>query len=269
MLRINDLTVRHSPDTPVLRSASMVLPPHGVHAVIGPNSAGKTTLLHTIAGHLRPTAGHIVLDGHDITGIRPTRAARTGIALAPQGRRLWPSLTVHEHLTITRPTTRKQDRGQSWNLDQLLDLFPELAARLRHRAHQLSGGEQQMLTIARALRLAPRLLLCDEPTEGLAPTAATRIRTALAGLPRYGVTVLIALPQARVATALAHTVHVLTSGRISPALDPDTDDVDTLIRRHLGLTTAQPPSGPRSPIAVAADHQPPTHSQCPSSRDDS
>ncbi|MFI0797215.1 ABC transporter ATP-binding protein [Micromonospora rubida] len=260
MLRIGELTVGYEPDVPVLHTVSMALPPNGVHAIVGPNGAGKTTLLHTIAGHLRPTTGYVMLDGRDITGIRAVRAARAGIALAPQGRRLWSSLTVRDHLTMTRPAATAQEQGRDWSVDDLLDVFPALAARLHHRAHELSGGEQQMLTLARALRLAPRLLLCDEPTEGLAPTVANRIRAVLADLPRHGVTVLVTLPQARAAANLAHTVHVLTAGRLSDPVDPTTTHADDLIRRHLGLTTDDEPSPRTEPrTTVRACHRPPAH----------
>ncbi|MFI9642432.1 ABC transporter ATP-binding protein [Micromonospora sp. NPDC051925] len=235
MLHARDLTAGHHPDTPVLRSVSFDLPTPGVYAIVGPNGAGKTTLLHTLAGHLHPTHGTVLLDGRDITGIRPHRAARAGIALAPQGRRLWPSLTVAEHLTVTRPV-----RGAGFSVEELLDLFPPLATRLRHHGHQLSGGEQQMLTIARALRTHPQLLLADEPTEGLAPHLTGHVTTALRDLPTRGVTVLVALPHAHAATALADRVHVLTAGRLSDPLDPHDGQADVLLRDHLTLTPAHP-----------------------------
>ncbi|MFI0796960.1 ABC transporter ATP-binding protein [Micromonospora rubida] len=267
MLRIGELTVGYEPDAPVLHTVSMALPPNGVHAIVGPNGAGKTTLLHTIAGHLRPTTGYVMLDGHDITGIRTVRAARAGIALAPQGRRLWSSLTVRDHLTMTRPgAATAQEQGCGWGVDDLLEVFPALAARLHHRADQLSGGEQQMLTLARALRLAPRLLLCDEPTEGLAPTVADRIRAVLTDLPRHGVTVLVTLPQTRAATGLAHTVHVLTAGRLSDPVDPTTEHTEDLIRRHLGLTTDTEPPPRTERTTVRACHRPPTHGWHPPSQ---
>ncbi|MFI7650649.1 ATP-binding cassette domain-containing protein [Micromonospora sp. NPDC049460] len=255
MLRIGDLTAGYHPDTPILHAVNLDLAAVAVHAVVGPNGAGKTTLLHTLAGHLRPTAGWVMLDGHDVTGWRPTRAARAGVALAPQGRRLWPSLTVAEHLTVTRPA--RHQHGRAWSVDELLEMFPALAARLRHRGHQLSGGEQQMLTIARALRTAPRLLLCDEPTEGLAPTVAAHVTNVLRDLPHHGVTVLAALPQARAAADLAGTVHVLTTGRLSAPLDAN--DADGLLRRHLDLAAETPPPSPHSPGRSA--HLPATTGQ--------
>ncbi|WP_431884886.1 ABC transporter ATP-binding protein [Micromonospora wenchangensis] len=224
MLHVRDLTAGHRPDTPVVRSVSFHLPTPGVYAIVGPNGAGKTTLLHTLAGHLRATTGQIVLGGRDLTGLLPHHLARAGVALAPQGRRLWPSLTVRDHLTITRPAT-----GGGFSVDDLFDLFPPLAARRRHHGHQLSGGEQQMLTIARALRTNPRLLLADEPTEGLSPRIAGQVIAVLRDLPDRGVTVLVALPQAHTATAVADRVYALNAGQLS---DPPDGHVDLLVGDH-------------------------------------
>ncbi|MEU8376096.1 ATP-binding cassette domain-containing protein [Micromonospora sp. NPDC048894] len=235
MLHVRDLTAGHHPDSLVLRSVSFDLPTPGVYAIVGANGAGKTTLLHTLAGHLHPTSGQVVLDGQDITGIRPHRAARAGVALAPQGRRLWPSLTVLDHLTVTRPAN-----SDGFSVDDLFDLFPPLAAERHHHGHQLSGGEQQMLTIARALRTNPQLLLADEPTEGLSPHIAGQVTAMLRDLPDRGVTVLVTLPHAHAATALADRVYVLAAGRLSDPLDPHDRQADVLLRDHLTLTPARP-----------------------------
>ncbi|MDG4795509.1 ATP-binding cassette domain-containing protein [Micromonospora sp. WMMD1082] len=237
MLRVRDLAVGYPTSGPVLHAVTLTLtlPGPGLHAIIGPNGAGKTTLLHTLAGQLRPASGSIHLDGQDVTGWHPTTAARAGVALAPQGRRLWKSLTVGEHFATVRTTVRDDDR---WSVEALLEMFPALAARLGHRADQLSGGEQQMLTIARALHTAPRLLLADEPTEGLAPALAAHIMTVLTDLPARGVTVVVALPHAAGA-ARAATVHLLTAGRLRESADTADTVTDTL-RRHLTLTDAEP-----------------------------
>ncbi|MDG4755666.1 ATP-binding cassette domain-containing protein [Micromonospora sp. WMMD718] len=241
MLRIGDLAAGYRPDTPVLHHITIDLTAVAVHTVVGPNGAGKTTLLHTLAGHLRPTIGWVLLDGRDVTGWTPVRAARAGVALAPQGRRLWPSLTVAEHLTVTRPPAHRPD-SRAWSVDELLEMFPALAARLRHRGHQLSGGEQQMLTIARALRTAPRLLLCDEPTEGLAPTMATHVTRALRDLPCHGVTVLAAVPHARAAATLSDTVHVLADGRLTGPITTSGGQAEQALRDHLTLVSPALPN---------------------------
>ncbi|MFI7077556.1 ABC transporter ATP-binding protein [Micromonospora sp. NPDC049903] len=232
MLRIRDLTVAYPHGAPVLHHVTLNLDTGGVHAVVGRNGAGKTTLLHTLAGHLHPSGGTIHLDGHDVTGWHPTAAARAGVALAPQGRRLWPSLTVIEHFATARPVA---GRDETWTVEELLDMFPQLADRLQHRASQLSGGEQQMLTIARALRTAPRLLLADEPTEGLAPIVANQITTVLRTLPDRGVTVLAALPHAAAAAMIADTMHVIASGQILGHTDIHAV-ATAVMRRHLTLT---------------------------------
>ncbi|QOC89651.1 ABC transporter ATP-binding protein [Micromonospora craniellae] len=211
MLHVRDLTVAYPSSGPVLHAVTLTLPGPEVHAIIGPNSAGKSTLLHTIAGHLTPTTGSLHLDGDDVTGWRPETAVRAGIALTPQGRRLSPTLTVAEHFAAPRPGGGRPDQ---WPVDDLLDMFPGLAARWGHRAHQLCGGEQQMLTIACALRTAPRLLLVDEPTKGLAPVVADQITTVLRKLPARGVSVLVALPHATVAATVADTMHVLAAGQL-------------------------------------------------------
>ncbi|MFG1676375.1 ABC transporter ATP-binding protein [Micromonospora sp. NPDC049282] len=241
MLRIGDLAAGYRPDTPVLHHITVDLAAVAVHTVAGPNGAGKTTLLHTLAGHLRPTTGRVLLDGRDVTGWTPVRAARAGVALAPQGRRLWPSLTVAEHLTVARPTARRPD-SRAWAVDELLEMFPALAARLRHRGHELSGGEQQMLTIARALRTAPRLLLCDEPTEGLAPTVAAHVTHGLRDLPRHGVTILAAVPHARAAATLSDTVHVLADGRLTGPIATSDGQAEQALRDHLALVSPALPN---------------------------
>ncbi|MEU7618782.1 ATP-binding cassette domain-containing protein [Micromonospora rifamycinica] len=235
MLHVRDLTAGYHHDNPVVRSVSFDLPTPGVHAIVGPNGAGKTTLLHTLAGHLHPTSGRVVLERRDITGLLPHHTAQAGVALAPQGRRLWPSLTVLDHLTITRPA-----HGAGFSVEDLLDLFPPLAARRRHHGHQLSGGEQQMLTIARALRTHPRLLLADEPTEGLSPRIAEQVTGILRDLPHRGVTVLATLPHTHAATALTDRVHILTAGHLSDPLDPHDRQADALLSDHLTLTPAHP-----------------------------
>lgn len=233
MLRISGLIVGYEPDAPVLTDIDLHLPAAEVHAVVGPNGAGKSTLLNTIAGHCRPTAGSMLIDGRDVAGWHAVHAARAGVALAPQGRRLWGSLTVAEHLTLPRP---RRIHSEGWTLEQVLNIFPALSSRLRHRGQELSGGEQQMLTIARALLTHPRLLLCDEPTEGLAPIIASQIITVLRSLPQRGITVLAALPYATTAAALADTVHILAGGRLTA----NTDAAPELLRAHLTLTAPPP-----------------------------
>src|SRR6266540_2265817 len=151
MLCVDDLRAGYGGGT-VLHGITLAVPAGAVHVVVGHNGAGKTTLLHTIAGLLHPAAGRIHLGDRDLTGQPAHRIARAGVALVPQGRRVFASLTVAEHLTLTRHT----QASIRWPVDRILALFPQLGHRLAHRGGQLSGGEQQMLAIARALRSQPR-----------------------------------------------------------------------------------------------------------------
>ena len=160
-------------DTIVLEGIALDLPPGGTLALLGRNGVGKTTLLATIMGHTRQRAGTIRFAGHEIAGLPPFRRARLGIGFVPQEREIFPSLTVAENLLVAA-------RPGRWSLSRVFDFFPSLAERRHHRGNQLSGGEQQMLAIGRALIGNPSLLLMDEPLEGLAPV----IVDALAGWAR-------------------------------------------------------------------------------------
>ncbi len=223
MLYIEALTAGYGAGT-VLHGVTLTVPTGTVHAVVGHNGAGKTTLLHAIAGLIRPTAGRVHLDSTGITGQPAHRVARAGVALVPQGRRVFASLTVAEHLTLAR--SRRPRAAPVWTTRRVLDLLPGLQPRLTHRGGYLSGGEQQMLAIARALLTQPRLLLLDEPTEGLAPTIAERVRQVIAALAAQKVTVLLATPHLALATALADDISVLAAGRVVANLDGDTARAD-------------------------------------------
>jgi branched-chain amino acid transport system ATP-binding protein len=213
MLHIDALHAGYGRGT-VLHDIDLHVRPGTVHAIVGYNGAGKTTLLHTIAGLHPPRRGRIRLAGQDVTSWPAHQRVRAGIALVPQGRRVWASLTVAEHLRLaTRPARHRG--GLAWTRVRVLELLPQLAARESHRGGQLSGGEQQMLAIARALLTQPRLLLLDEPTEGLAPSLAVKIQHLvgqLTGTGPGGLTVLLAAPHPDLAAAVAGQVTVLTAG---------------------------------------------------------
>jgi branched-chain amino acid transport system ATP-binding protein len=209
---------------PVLHDLDLAVAAGSVHAVVGHNGAGKTTLVQTVAGLLRPSAGRVLLAGRDVTGLPPHRRARAGIGLVPQGRRVWASLTVAEHLALAYRRPRRHlpagtpgaPGGAGWTVERVRELLPQLAARWRHRGGQLSGGEQQMLAIARALLGHPRLLLLDEPTEGLAPAVAGEIRDLIGRLAASGLAILLAAPHPELPMAVADTFTVLAAGRASP-----------------------------------------------------
>ena len=183
----------------------------GVLAVVGRNGMGKTTLCNAITG-LVASSGSIKLLGEQIHGLPPNRITEKGIGYVPQGRRVWPSLTVDEHLRLAEGSAR---RG-AWTAERVYEAFPRLADRRQHGGAQLSGGEQQMLAIARALLLNPKLLVMDEPTEGLAPVIVEQVVTMLSTLVRDGeVSILLVEQNLGVAVDVADTVAVMVNGRIA------------------------------------------------------
>ena len=185
---------------------------HGVHAVVGRNGMGKTTLCNAIMGLLPVRRGTVRFEGGDITGEPPHRIATRGIGYCPQGRRLWPSLSVDEHLKLA-------DAGGGWSVERIYDTFPRLAERRGNGGGQLSGGEQQMLAIGRALLQDPRLLVLDEPTEGLAPVIVEQVAELLASLGDEGdVAILLIEQNIAVATSVADEVSIMVNGRVSRTL---------------------------------------------------
>ncbi|NGO72762.1 ABC transporter ATP-binding protein [Streptomyces boncukensis] len=208
MLELDGLTAGYHGGT-VLHGLDLEVAAGAVHAVVGHNGAGKTTLVHTVAGLLRPSAGTVRLDGGDITGRPAHRAARAGIGLVPQGRRVFAGLTVAEHLRLSHR------KGSAWTPQRVLELLPRLAERRGSRGGDLSGGEQQMLALARALLPGPRVLLLDEPTEGLAPALARRVHELTRTLAGEGVAALLVSPSPLLAVDCADAVTVLTSGRVT------------------------------------------------------
>jgi branched-chain amino acid transport system ATP-binding protein len=205
---------------------------HEAVCIVGRNGMGKTTLCKTLMGMIKPSAGEITLGGARIDGHTPERVARRGIAYIPQGRRLFPSLTVDEHLAMLAKGTS----GKRWTPDAVYDLFPRLAERRRNGGAQLSGGEQQMLAVGRALLLNGRLILMDEPSEGLAPTIVDTLIEAVHQLAREGTAVLIVEQNLRAATSMAERELVMVSGRIATETTAEQLAADSeLQRRYLGV----------------------------------
>ena len=219
MLDISQLTAGYGGST-VLHGVDLTVQAGTVHAVVGHNGAGKTTLVHAVAGLLRPSGGTVRVNGADVTGRPAHRIARAGVGLVPQGRRVFARLTVAEHLRLAQRTRRDREaRPDDWTTARVLDLLPRLAERRSHRGADLSGGEQQMLALARALLGAPEVLLMDEPTEGLAPALIDQVRTLVTTLTGEGMAVLLVSPSPALATSCgARTVTVLTSGRITAGI---------------------------------------------------
>ena len=197
-------------DSHILHGVSLAVNEGEVVCLLGRNGAGKTTTILTIMGYLKPRPGRIRYRGRDIAALPPYAVARLGFGFVPQERGIFPSLTVRENLTVFARGTA----GGRWTLERILELFPSLRARERNLGFQLSGGEQQMLSIARALMLNPSLLLLDEPSEGLAPMIVQDIVEVLKNLKREGLAILLVEQNLRTALAVADRHHVMNKGEI-------------------------------------------------------
>ncbi|MGW0808270.1 ABC transporter ATP-binding protein [Nonomuraea sp. NPDC002799] len=195
--------------TTVLDGVDLTVPEGGVVALLGRNGAGKTTLVHTVMGLLKPYSGSVRIGGRDLTGAAAHTVARGGVAIVPQGRRVFAPLTVAENLGLA---ARRGNR--TWTPERIYELMPGLAARRTHRGDQLSGGEQQLLAIGRALLRDPRLLLLDEPSDGLAPAAVDQVAGLLGGLRGEGIAALLVEQDLHLAFRLADEVAVMRKGQI-------------------------------------------------------
>ena len=218
----------------VLFDIGLSIKPGEVATLLGRNGMGKTTTVRTLCGLMMPTAGHIRFDGHDMTGLRPDRIARQGIALVPEGRQVFPNLTVAEHLIAF--AANRFAAPDPWTAAKVFTFFPQLAERRHHLGNQLSGGEQQMLAIGRALTTNPRLLILDEATEGLAPLIREEIWNCLATLRRDGQTILVIDKYVERLIRLADHHTIIEKGRVvwhgsSAALDAD----HGIWHRYLGI----------------------------------
>jgi branched-chain amino acid transport system ATP-binding protein len=212
VLHVRDLRVRYG-RIPALRGIDVEVKAGEIIGVIGPNGAGKSTLLNTIAGGVKPTTGVITFDGQDLVGKTPESIVRRGVSLVPEGRRIFTKLTVAENLQLGH-STRRSGHDVDDDLESTLALFPILRTYYGTSAGKLSGGEQQMLAIARALLAGPRLLMLDEPSLGLAPIVIDSVFDTLAHLRQMDVTVLLVEQNAARTIELADRVYVLRSGAI-------------------------------------------------------
>jgi branched-chain amino acid transport system ATP-binding protein len=232
MLEVQHLRVSYGP-TEVLRDVSFGVPKGAIVALLGGNGSGKTTTLNVLSGLVAPRGGTITLDGQRIDGLPTDRMVRLGVVQVPQGREVWAGMTVRDNLdlgAITRDTsTLAADR------DEVLALFPVLRERQGMKAGSMSGGEQQMLAIGRALMAKPRLLLMDEPSAGLAPVIVQTMVDAIRRLHARGLTILLVEQNVGVAAALAERAHILMNGEVAfsgPAAD--LFDNPEVIRSYLG-----------------------------------
>ena len=211
-LELSDVTVSYG-EVVAVRSASFTVRQHEAVALIGANGAGKTTILRAVSGTTRAASGAIHFDGESISRLTPERVARRGIALVPEGRRIFGSLTVEENLRLGLKA-RSSGRATTSDVEEVLGLFPILKERLGDWAGQLSGGQQQQLALARALVARPRMLLLDEPSLGLAPQIVDEVFSFLARLREQGQTILLAEQNAARAVEFADRVYLLQRGRV-------------------------------------------------------
>jgi branched-chain amino acid transport system ATP-binding protein len=229
MLKVSNLHVRFG-QAHILQGVSLEVGAAPL-AIVGRNGMGKTTLCQAIMGMVAASEGEVALGGARLSGLPPYRVARAGIALVPQGRRTFPSLSVHEHLRLVSQGSRA-----IWTIERVYETFPRLAERRRNGGTELSGGEQQMLAISRALLMNPSLVIMDEPSEGLAPVIVDHLIEVLRGLPKDGMGVLLIEQNLRVATEVAPEVAIMVTGRIATSLPARQLAEDTDIqRRYLGV----------------------------------
>ena len=200
-------------DSHILFDLSLDVAEGEVVCLLGRNGAGKTTTLKSIIGLVPPRSGRVVLRGRDLTGLPPYRIARQGIGYVPEDRRIFGNLTIRENLEVARRTWR-DGTVQPWTAERVFELFPHLATLRDRPAGRLSGGEQQMLTIARTLMGNPSLLLLDEPSEGLAPLVVEMLAAQLAGLKRTGLTMLVAEQNVHFVSELGDRVYILEKGMV-------------------------------------------------------
>jgi branched-chain amino acid transport system ATP-binding protein len=235
-LIMNDIDAFYG-DSHVLHGVSLSLKPGRLLGLLGRNGAGKTTCMNTIMGFLKPRRGSISLYGEQVSGLAPDTIARKGICLVPQGRRMFRSLTVRENLMVAAQRARKDSgSARGWTMDRVFGLFPRLNERHAQVAGSLSGGEQQMLAIGRALMGNPRVLLMDEPSEGLAPQIVAEVGRIIAQLKAEGQSIVLVEQNIKLVLDLADDVVIINTGAVvfkgeAKGLKLD----DAVISQHLGI----------------------------------
>lgn len=233
MLHIDDLHARYG-DSHVLRGVGLAIPAGTALGLLGRNGMGKTTLIRTLMGYLKPAGGRVRWEDRDITGWAPEKVARLGVGYVPEGRAIFPNLSVRENLVMAARSGH--DGATDWSLDRVLATFPRLAERLHHGGQQLSGGEQQMLAIGRALMTHPRLLILDEATEGLAPLVVAEIWRVIAAIRASGIATLIVDRNYR--AVLSHTDRAVVLEKGLVVLEAPSDQLaadHAALSRWLGV----------------------------------
>jgi branched-chain amino acid transport system ATP-binding protein len=229
ILQVEDIHTYYG-DAYVLQGLSLELGEGQILGLLGRNGVGKTTLVNSIVGFNRPRRGRIVFKGADITRLSSFETIRSGMGLVPQGRRVFASLSVEENLKVA------SSKAGAWTLPRVYELFPRLEERRRQRAKTLSGGEQQMLAIARGLMTNPDCLIMDEPSEGLAPIIIQGLWQAIARLKAQGLSILLVEQSAALALQLVDSVHVVSKGRVVYSGSPQALWADDAVKsKYLGI----------------------------------
>ena len=232
MLEIHDIHTYYG-ESHVLYGVNMEVKDGTVVALLGRNGMGKTTTIRSIIGLTPPREGSIKFNGTELVGMTPEKISRVGIGLVPQGRMIFPSLSVTENLTMAARTGGKKD---PWTLDKVYETFPRLKERGKNKGNLLSGGEQQMLTIARALMTNPDLVMLDEPSEGLAPIVVQEVYRIIERLKEAGQSILLVEQDFGMAMSVADYAYIMTKGEIVYGSEPkDLIDNEAVKSKHLGV----------------------------------
>jgi branched-chain amino acid transport system ATP-binding protein len=230
VLKVEDIHTYYG-DSYILQGISIRVKEGEVIGLLGRNGMGKTTLIRSIIGFTPPRRGRVVFKDTDVTHTRPFQIARLGISVVPQGRQIFPSLNVTENLTVGF-----SGKTEGWTLERVYDLFPPLRERLHHPGNRLSGGEQQMLAVARSLMTNPSFLLMDEPTEGLSPLFVQTVGQVIRKLQQGGISILLVEQNLRFALMHADYLHILSRGQIVHSSSPkDLDQNPEIKSRYLGV----------------------------------
>jgi branched-chain amino acid transport system ATP-binding protein len=231
ILQVEDIHTYYG-DAYVLQGLSLQLEQGQILGLLGRNGVGKTTLVNSIVGFTPPRRGRIVFKGADVTAVSSFETVRRGMGLVPQGRRVFPTLSVEENLRVAARASERH----GWTLERIYPLFPRLLERRRQRAKTLSGGEQQMLAIARGLMTNPDCLIMDEPSEGLAPIIIQAVWQIIRKLKDEGLSILLVEQNAALALQLVDYVHVMSKGQVVHSSDPRTLERDEAVKsKYLGI----------------------------------
>jgi branched-chain amino acid transport system ATP-binding protein len=234
-LRLKDVDAFYG-DSHVLHGVTFGLDTGSMVGLLGRNGAGKTTCISTIMGFLRPRHGSIELYGQEVAGLAPELISHLGICLVPQGRRIFRTLSVRENLIVAARAPTRRAHGSAWSLDRVYALFPRLKEREKQTAGLLSGGEQQLLAIARALMGNPRLLLMDEPSEGLAPQLVAEVRRAIAQLKHGGLSIVLVEQNIKMTFELADELVIFNTGKVVFQGTPgEARAAQNIVAQHLGV----------------------------------